>query len=605
MNLQEFEARYELIERVTEGDIESHHALHRSGVVVMVHFVSGIQEFRERVGRAADRLSTAGGDDRILESHEIDDRLVIVTRFLRDFQSLEAWLGESGFPVAEGAATQAEPVGAGSEDDSPDEGAGEFTSMFMAASPDAPGAETRAPAGAAPSPTDSDEPSGEFTSMFNAADSDTVGPDVGASTDSALPELEPDEPLGEFTAMFSAADPGAIGSDATAPTDSALPKSPPDEPLGEFTSMFKAGDAHAPRDDTAVARDSTAAAGGPPPSADSGVPDEGGEFTQLFQAAGAAQDSESDLAPERAEGVADERLFRDRLGAGEPSSPEAPAPRSATDPFAPPPKEETGEFTRFFRAGGEAEAPIPSEAPLDWSNEPIAGRTREPEARPAPAHDPDWSEALRAERPEVPRGASSPPPPAVDRNAEAPGEFTRIFGAELDPRATGGGRPSPPPSRPTPPASGATPPASGATPPAPREAGAPLRPAAPAPKASKPSGSVLPDPEAMIRKGRVPKPRPPRFRPPSGRRLARKGVKKAALAMIGGDEATDGGGDQATSGQRSRISSSTLGVALVTILLVTVGVVAFFALWDFQGSVVDEETPAMDSTAVEAPASEA
>jgi hypothetical protein len=83
MNLQEFEARYELIERVTEGDIESHHALHRSGVVVMVHFVSGIQEFRERVGRAADRLSTAGGDDRILESHEIDDRLVIVTRFLR------------------------------------------------------------------------------------------------------------------------------------------------------------------------------------------------------------------------------------------------------------------------------------------------------------------------------------------------------------------------------------------------------------------------------------------------------------------------------------------------------------------------------------------
>jgi hypothetical protein len=82
-------------------------------------------------------------------------------------------------------------------------------------------------------------------------------------------------------------------------------------------------------------------------------------------------------------------------------------------------------------------------------------------------------------------------------------------------------------------------------------------------------------------------------------------VKKAALAMIGGDEATDGGGDQATSGQRSRISSSTLGVALVTILLVTVGVVAFFALWDFQGSVVDEETPAMDSTAVEAPASEA
>jgi hypothetical protein len=63
--------------------------------------------------------------------------------------------------------------------------------------------------------------------------------------------------------------------------------------------------------------------------------------------------------------------------------------------------------------------------------------------------------------------------------------------------------------------------------------------------------------------------------------------------------ATSSGDPNTTTGQRSGLSSTTFAIALVVILVLTVGVVALFSVWDFGGATVEGDTPVADSVAVD------
>ena len=303
MQREEFQARYELIEQVSEGVIESHHALHHSGVVVMVHEVGGTPEFQDRIEAAARRTGGDPPDGQILEVHQIDDQRVIVTRFLMDFWSLERWIGLDPAEVGEDPAParaddptapppapgppseeHVDPIGSDEPGGAPTPGGeapGEFTRMFQAmASPEAPPAppsQAPTPAAAAPPPAPPAPPSGptpasqpadsepgEFTRMFATPEVPSAPPppspappsppDVGSP--GQTPPPAGDEGPGEFTRFFTAPEkpssavppstPAASGPPAGSPPSTVPPAGPPpptpslsDGP-GEFTRMFQA-----------------------------------------------------------------------------------------------------------------------------------------------------------------------------------------------------------------------------------------------------------------------------------------------------------------------------------------------------------------------------
>ncbi len=548
MNLKEFEVRYELIDCVTDGNIESYHALHRSGVVVMAHFVSGTPELRESVGLAAERLRSADSDNQILESHVVDGRLVIVTRFLRDFESLEAWLASRGLPLGSEGTGPTEAGIPAFEEDSLDASVGEFTSMFMAGGADTPLGDSVAPEGPAPPPRDPG----------------------------------PSEPPGEFTAMFMAGGQEASGSDPADPLPGA--QEPPDPPGEPGYGVLSGRDTE------------------PAMPAEPDAPEEAGEFTQMFRAAGAGEGVDAGLPSLGADGPVGEGYRPPPVRA--PAEPPAPPPSGdvsraspaspgarPADPFAPPPKEETAEFDRFFRPAEKPDAGSATEPSLDWSDAPVAGRRREPQVPPTPASDPNWAEALRGERPQSPRPSPSSPSGPVDEVPAEQGEFTQIFGAELPPMSGGVGTPaSPGGERAAPTPSGTRPP--------------PHPPASPPVSIRPPRALDVPlsDPEALIRQGPAARPRPPRFRAPGGRESARMGARAASTAAqgaMGKSEAADSDDPSTTTGQRSGLSSATFAIALVVILVLTVGVVGFFSVWDFGGATVEGDTPVTDSVAVD------
>jgi hypothetical protein len=170
----EFRAKYQLEKALTAQGVRSHLAVQPDGRAVMVHFVEGKspREQSDLLGRI-DHLPPAQRT-RIVEIVRVDDTPTVVTEYLQDFETLEAWLG---LPSPSPGAQQPETAPAPRDADGP----GELTALFGALpdEPDQPpgvaeqgqappAATGSAPPEPSPPPADSreDTPPGEFTQLF-------------------------------------------------------------------------------------------------------------------------------------------------------------------------------------------------------------------------------------------------------------------------------------------------------------------------------------------------------------------------------------------------------------------------------------------------------
>jgi hypothetical protein len=434
MTRDEFNAKFQLLNRISDGRVQTYHALAASGAVVMAHFLGEGNPAQHDV--ILGRLETLDADrrSRVLRIIDVDGAPVIVTKFILDFESFERWLrldmpraaNADGAAVAETPpppeATAPDPAPVPEPDAAPADagdgngGSSEFTAMFRASVPQPPAPVSAPPTPATPPPTpggeppteaegDSDGP-GEFTRMFlatqapasrDAAPESPVPPPAAVPTPSE--ELSPPSSAdadasapadpGEFTRMFSAATPPAEASRGGA--GQSVPQQPPPAPA-------------APAPDSAV----PAAPAQPPTS---------GEFTSLFSA----------VTP----------------------STVPPATPSPAPPEPPPP----GEFTSLFSAA--TPPPVPPSAPPpddDWldlvsHSEPVArGEPPRPTIAPASPSLP----GLRLDGPAAP--TAHPVPNTAPLPGDPPGEFTRIFGMQSTPGTTvppqQPGLPGPPPAPP-------------------------------------------------------------------------------------------------------------------------------------------------------------
>lgn len=419
MTRAEFERQYQVIRKVSDGAVRTHHAFASTGTVVMVH------EIDPAAGHEA--LALAGmmarlGEqerDRVLDVLEVEGATVIVTRFLLDHTSLRGWLEASVSPSAEGAepGLEAEP-GLDSADATPSGGAaastepGDFTRLFRAMDPPpepAPGDPN--PRASPSSDTGEGEP-GEFTRLFRAVD-----PPSEPAAGESLSGASPSSGAGDKSPAAEPAPPGAPteprGRPGRAPVEGApapvLPPAPesaeppppaaPEDPPapqpstpGEFTRMFRA----------AVAPEN------PPPPGDGGAAPgdkdaSPGEFTRVFGAQPAVEPAgeppEALRYPRAGDGGGEAGdAYRSRLGArgapppqedpSPPSPPQAP-PAPGTSPLdlprppaAPPPP---GEYTRIIQAAERPSGPgqgAPPGQPGGMPGHPQASRG---EGSPAPA----------------------------------------------------------------------------------------------------------------------------------------------------------------------------------------------------------------------------
>lgn len=280
MTRDEFESRYQLLQTaLRSGQVLTHHALSPDGAVVMVHIVEGSPEVAASIER---RISVAGPEQRarVLERFDVEGDPVFVTRFILEFEGLDAWLPADPDPgAAPPPATADAPEAAG-------------------ATPDVPPVEATPPG---PSAAGDDDGPGEFTRMFQSLASDPA-PDAGE------PSLPPPPPSPAAEAPpRPAAPPHPADPEPTAPS----PSDPQgDEGPGEFTRMFQALDPAPtpppPATPPPAPAPPSAQAGPPPPppppahegppppqappAAGPSVPDDGadddgpGEFTRMFGA---------------------------------------------------------------------------------------------------------------------------------------------------------------------------------------------------------------------------------------------------------------------------------------------------------------------------------
>ncbi|HSM04632.1 MAG TPA: hypothetical protein VK858_08410 [Longimicrobiales bacterium] len=577
MTRDEFEARYELIEQVTEGEIESHHALHHSGVVVMVHLVSGTEAFQDQVEQAVFEVGGSPPEGQVLEVHRLGDRRAIVTRFLMDFVSIQRWVGMDGAA----APGDADPPGAetpgpspvhhapdapeGPEPvaDAPPEGAGEFTRMFQAATPPAPPTSDGPPL-----PPVSDAPPAPPRPDLSAA---PPPPDVPEAPPPSMPAGEGDAGRswpgeqgaggGEFTRMFSRPEQEPAPPPAPPPPPSAEPDATPpaaDGAPGEFTRMFRPPSMTPPAEGTGPDHPPGAAAPPPPPppaTPDATPPATGGapgEFTRMFR---------PPSAPTPPAGGTD--------APPPPETPAPPPPPPSAGPLqgsAPPAQDGPGEFTRFF-AAHDAGPDLPDP-------DAMAPTRKTPRVVPPeePAADSSWADALRTPRREPPpQTGDVGPAPAAGPKPEAPppaeGGFTQMFGAQKRPAV---------PANPSPPPAGGAPP-----PPPPSEPGAAQPPKAPGhpPKVPGMPRGRAPNLDAMLRRPRVPRPRAPAVvRAPTPRNIVRAaaGAVQAAGQMKGGA----GGGEDGAQAPGKKTPRAVI-IGLVALIVITAGLLIFFALWDF------------------------
>src|SRR5262245_56314842 len=102
MTTEQFSRAYHLLDRVTEGAVETYHAQAATGAMVMVHYLRGSASDNAAVQNLVERLD-GERKRKILSSIEVDGVPAIVTRFILEFSSLREWLGagSSSFQPAE------------------------------------------------------------------------------------------------------------------------------------------------------------------------------------------------------------------------------------------------------------------------------------------------------------------------------------------------------------------------------------------------------------------------------------------------------------------------------------------------------------------------
>lgn len=242
MTKDEFAASYELHKPVAEGAIRSYFARRRSSnAVVMVHFLDGGDTPANR-----DRLARLAALDpeqkrTVLETCEVDSTITVVTRFIWDFTTLDAWLAlQSKTPAPRTPAAHSPPPRRRRTPDLSD-ALTEPLAPFVVTPPP--------PAGSGPPP-------GEFTKLFKPP-VDPVGSGKGAP--------------GEFTSLFqppvtpSSAAPGSPPASAPPVPPGHAGSSKPGP--GEFTRLFSGSPPAAPEAPSPKA-----------PPAKKGA----GDFTRLF-----------------------------------------------------------------------------------------------------------------------------------------------------------------------------------------------------------------------------------------------------------------------------------------------------------------------------------
>ncbi len=396
MTREELEARYQLVEQVTEGDVRTHHAVAAGGTVVMVHFV---RPGTPRGDAVLERVGTLGEEEaaRVLRRHEVEGEVVLVTRFLMDEGSLERWLGLDDQHPAERSATEPQSgagEGAVEERDPPKQSDPEFGDV------------------GASSDSGEDGP-GEFTRMFKRMDSPDAPPET---------PLEQDEEPGEFTRLFKAMEDPARSRSET-DSRSATPSAE------SRTAGGPAGEAGAPES----AEEGVGERGEDPkpqgPSPDPGEKGGGGEFTRLFQA------------------------IRPGPGEEEPGPPPAEPPSRPRPPAASgPPGSFTQEFGRVARPGEEDAEPSPPSSPSPRPPAPPSP-PRQPSDTPPPPRMPDY----RSPSPEG-RGESPSEEGSSSEGREPDDYLDRL--QSFGPPEGGGSQPPAPPRPPAPGGQGPPPPPS-------------------------------------------------------------------------------------------------------------------------------------------------
>ena len=401
MTHDEFTRAYDVHKLIAEGQVRSFFGRSRtSKVVVLLHHLDG-GDTPENAARLARVAALAGeGGSQVLDVCEVEGTPVVVTRFILNFTTFDAWLAaESPTPAA-----SKQPVGGAP---------GDFTSQFGQQKP-------------RPDRLPSDI-STDVTVPLQRVEPPPSARQPGRPPEKTPPAPAPTAPPGEFTKLFRPpghppAEPRPASQAAAPPSPTPATGAPGKKGMGEFTRLFGAPMEAAPPATSAPAP--AAGPASPPPGGSHPGPGSGtpaarkGDFTALFgkpvtpdvptPPPARLQESPAPWpapAPERAAfpepQVAEDDLSRRLRGTAEPplapSAPPPPMPAFGVPaPEAPKPGA-PGDFTRVFGAP-------PPEPPM-------AGGPQIQGPGPAPVLQP----------PQPAPGAGAPPQPAADYQARLQG----------------------------------------------------------------------------------------------------------------------------------------------------------------------------------------
>ncbi|CAN5668838.1 hypothetical protein BH23GEM7_BH23GEM7_11860 [soil metagenome] len=440
MTNDDFHTRYRLLQPVTEGKVETHHAVARTGAVVMVHFVShGEDEERRELLSLVEALDPAERR-RVLEVSEVEGRTAIVTRFIMDFHSLRGWLESEAARVAPPPPSQNPAAGTSSADPEPEpapDAPGEFTRLFQASliTPTPPPEE---------SPVEEPlraDPLAEPTAASAELEQE---PEIAAAQETAAPAAA--TPPGELTALFEK-QPAESTVEPETPAP-ALPAAPADiandlDPL--FAVPAAADDFQPVEGDTIL-----------PPSGDPAA--DASSFEAKEEPGGERPPAEE---PDDARPV-------ESPAAWDAADPEAAALWSdLLDPVArapaerapePPPQAEPA--TPSLAAGADGDPDTLPETPPPPTPREAAPPTH-PSAAPPIAPPPGERAAAPTVRPPEPTALPEWSEPAPPTPAAAPGELSQLFQRLQSPGTPAPGDPQPAPPKPSP---FAPPPAPGESP---------------------------------------------------------------------------------------------------------------------------------------------
>jgi hypothetical protein len=447
MTNQEFNASYQLLKQVTDGEVRTYHALAATGAVVMVHLLRPDNVEQARALLALINGLSPSRRDRILAITDVEGTPLVVSRFLLDFSSFREWLEKE---TTRAGAQRPEPTTGvyervpGVPPVAPPTAAPSLSQQRTEwPAPARPGAATPPPAPPAPPmaaapppapPAPMKRPAGErdpqLTREF-AAPHLTRPQEPEPPARAAPPRSEPEPEAGEFTRMFrSVSPPPAAGPPPAAPGAPARPAAPPP---GGSAGHGERGAPRAPEGTGEPARR------------------EPGEFTRMFRAVAddapagpAAAAAGPGARPGDRQGVPP----REQAGWMTPPAGEQPGgPPAFPEPVRPDPAQPPGR-------------PEPPQPPA-WPEPPQPPARPEPPRHPDPTHpqpdprrQPDPGQPPRPVEP-----PTQPPPPGLPQQpVSGGGEFTRMFGAPARPDDLPPAAPAASAGRGSPPSAGSEPP---------------------------------------------------------------------------------------------------------------------------------------------------